>query len=79
MKIGEQHIVPLSKQVLDLLRALKPLTSSGRYLFPSILSDNRPISENTINAALRRLGFSGKEMVSHGFRSMASTGLNEQG
>lgn len=79
MKMGEQHIVPLSKQVLELLRALKPLTGSGRYLFPSILSDDRAISDNTVNAALRRLGFSGDEMVSHGFRSMASTCLNEQG
>jgi len=55
------------------------LTGSGRLVFPSLRSEERPISDNTINAALRRLGFSGEEMVAHGFRSMASTCLNEQG
>jgi integrase len=79
MKMREQHIVPLSSQAVTLLRQLQPLTGSGRYLFPSLRTNERPISNNTLNAALRRLGYTGNEMVSHGFRSMASTCLNEQG
>ena len=79
MKMREQHIVPLSTQAVALLRDLWPLTESGKYVFPSVLSSDRAISDNTLNAALRRLGFTGDEMVSHGFRSMASTCLNEQG
>jgi integrase len=79
MKMREQHIVPLSSQAVTLLRELHPLTGSGRYLFPSLRTDERPISNNTLNAALRRLGYTGDDMVSHGFRSMASTCLNEQG
>jgi integrase len=79
MKMGEQHIVPLSSQAVALLRELHPLTGSGRYLFPSLRTGERPISNNTLNAALRRLGYTGDEMVSHGFRSMASTCLNEKG
>jgi integrase len=79
MKMGEQHIVPLSKQALALLRELQPLTGRGPYLFPSILSRLRPMSDNTVNAALRRLGYSNQEMTGHGFRSLASTCLNEQG
>jgi hypothetical protein len=61
------------------LARFEPLTGGGKYLFPSLRTAERPISNNTLNAALRRLGFSGDEMVSHGFRSMASTCLNEQG
>jgi integrase len=79
MKMGEQHVVPLSTQAVEILRELQPLTGGGKYLFPSLRTAARPISNNTLNAALRRLGFSGNEMVSHGFRSMASTCLNEQG
>lgn len=79
MKMDEQHIVPLSRQALALLRELQPLTGDGRFLFPSIRTEDRPISNNTLNAALRRIGFTGDEMVAHGFRSMASTCLNEQG
>jgi integrase len=79
MKMHAQHIVPLSRQAVALLRNLQPITGSGRYLFPSLRTNERPISNNTLNAALRRLGYSGDEMVSHGFRSMASTCLNEQG
>jgi len=79
MKMRELHVVPLSSQALALLRELQALTGSGRLVFPSIRSRDRAISDNTINAALRRLGFSGDEMVAHGFRSMASTCLNEQG
>jgi integrase len=79
MKMGELHVVPLSTQVVKLLRQLRPITGDGRYLFPSLRSPNRPISNNTINAALRRLGYSKDEMTAHGFRSTASTLLNEQG
>jgi integrase len=79
MKMREPHIVPLSRQAIALLRDLHPLTGSARYLFPSLRGGDRPISNNTLNASLRRLGYTGDEMVSHGFRSMASTCLNEQG
>lgn len=66
MKMREQHVVPLSSQAVTFLRELQPLTGSGRYVFPSLRTNERPISNNTLNAALRRLGFSGDEMVSHG-------------
>lgn len=79
MKMGEQHIVPLSRQTVAIIRELQAMTGDGKYLFPSLRTTKRPISDNTINAALRRLGYSSEEMVGHGFRSMASTCLNEQG
>src|SRR6185437_6085588 len=79
MKAGEPLLVPLSRQVLELLRRLQAITGHGRYLFPSLRSATRPISDNTVNAALRRLGYPSEEMTGHGFRSMASTALNEQG
>jgi integrase len=79
MKMGEQHIVPLAAQALVLLRELRSVTGRGRYVFPSIRSGSRPMSENTVNAALRRLGYTTDEMTGHGFRSLASTCLNEQG
>ena len=73
------HIVPLSNQALAVLRELHPLTGRGQYLFPGQRSSSRPMSENTVNAALRRLGYTKDEMTGHGFRSMASTRLNEMG
>ena len=79
MKMREQHIVPLSRQALGILRELQPLTGEGKYLFPSPRSWDRPMSENAVLAALRRMGYSGDQMTGHGFRSMASTILNEQG
>jgi len=79
MKMKALHIVPLSRQALDILKALRPLTGEGRYLFPSERSAERPMSDNTVNGALRRLGYSKEEMTGHGFRTMASTLLNEQG
>ena len=79
MKMGELHIVPLSRQVVELLRELHSITGRGKYLFPSLQTSLRPISENTVNVALRRLGYSKDEMTGHGFRAMASTLLNEQG
>jgi integrase len=79
MKMGDAHIVPLAKQAVAILREIQPLTGSGRLVFPSLRTNTRPISEGTLNAALRRVGFSKEEMTGHGFRTMASTLLNEQG
>jgi len=79
MKMREQHIVPLSRQAVAILRELHPLTGAGKYVFPSVRTSARPMSENTVNAALRRLGYAKDEMTGHGFRSMASTLLNEMG
>jgi integrase len=79
MKAGEMHIVPLAEQALAILRELHPLTGSGRYVFPSVRTSSRPMSENTVLGALRRLGYTGDQMTGHGFRSTASTLLNEQG
>ena len=79
MKMRDAHIVPLSRQAVAVLEELKPLTGSGRYLFPSERTNDRPMSENTVNAALRRLGYARDEMTGHGFRAMASTLLHEKG
>ena len=79
MKMKEQHIVPLSAQAVAILREIQSLTGRGRYVFPSERGRGRPMSENTINAALRRLGYVKNEMTGHGFRSMASTLLHELG
>lgn len=79
MKMREAHLVPLSRQAVDLLSELKLVTGRGRYVFPSLRTNDRPMSENTINAALRSLGYSSDVQTGHGFRAMASTLLNEQG
>lgn len=79
MKMREQHIVPLSKQAVAILKKLRKMTGGGRFLFPSLRAEERPISENTVNGALRRLGYGQDEMCAHGFKSMASTLLNELG
>lgn len=79
MKMRTQHIVPLSRQAIAVLEELRPLTGFGRYVFPSVRTSERPMSNNTVNGALRRLGYTKDEMTGHGFRSMASTLLNEQG
>jgi len=79
MKGRVTHIVPLSRQAIEILQDIKPLTGSGRYVFPSLRSADRPMSENTVNGALRRLGYTKKEISGHGFRSMASTRLHELG
>lgn len=79
MKAGRPHIVPLSRQSVKILQEVQLVSGEGRFLFPSIRTNDRPMSENTINAALRRLGYAKDEMTSHGFRSMASTVLHEQG
>jgi integrase len=77
MKMKEQHLVPLSTQAVEILRELQPLTGSGRYLFPSARSKARPMSNNAILAALRRMGYEKDEMSGHGFRAMARTILDE--
>lgn len=79
MKKDGVHIVPLATQAVAILRELHPLTGSGRYVFPSAISTLKPMSENAIRAALRSLGYTNDDMTPHGFRSMASTLLNEQG
>ncbi len=79
MKMRHKHIVPLSKQAVAVLEELQPLTGGGRYLFPGARTGDKPMSENTVNAALRLLGYEKHEMTGHGFRSMASTLLNENG
>lgn len=79
MKMSRDHIVPLSKQAVEILRELQPLTGGGKYVFPSVRTKARPMSENTLNVALRRLGYSKDDMVAHGFRTMASTRLHEMG
>jgi integrase len=77
MKGRVDHVAPLSRQSLALLREAHAITAGGRYVFPSIRTHLRPMSENTVNSALRRMGFTGDEMTAHGFRAMASTLLNE--
>lgn len=79
MKMRVQHIVPLSAQAVAALRELHVVTGNGDYVFPGVRSRKRPMSENTINAALRNLGYTKEQQTGHGFRSMASTLLNEQG
>jgi integrase len=80
MKAGKQHLVPLSSQVVALLEDLKPHTGRGQYVFPAIGKSKKgtvPMSENTITSALHSMGFGREEMCAHGFRSMASSNLNE--
>ena len=79
MKMREAHIVPLARQSVDILKRLHPITGRQQYAFPAIGGGGRPLSENTLNGAIRRIGYSGDEMTAHGFRTMASTLLNEQG
>jgi integrase len=78
-KSRREHGVPLSTQAVAILHEAKLLAGTSRYVFPSVRSLHRPLSENTINAALRRMGYTGDEMTGHGFRSTASTLLNESG
>jgi integrase len=80
MKMKREHLVPLSKQALALLRGAQGLTGAGELMFPAIGRGHRPISNNTLNASLRRLGYDTKtEMCAHGFRAMASSLLHERG
>jgi integrase len=79
MKMRKAHHVPLSRQSIAILQEIRSITGSSGYVFPSMRSRTRPMSENTLNAALRRLGYATNEMTAHGFRAMASTLLNESG
>ena len=76
-KTDTQHIVPLSRQAIEILEEIKPLTGNGRYLFPGARSIDRPMSDNAILAAMRRMGIGKEEMSGHGFRAMARTILDE--
>jgi integrase len=77
MKMKVDHLVPLSKQAVDLLRGVQSMTGHGRYVFPSLRTGERPMSENTINAALRGMGYSAEVHSAHGFRAMARTIMDE--
>jgi integrase len=79
MKMRKPHHVPLSTQSVALLQDLRSVTGPAGYVFPSIRTRTRPMSGNTLNASLRRLGYTKDEMTAHGFRAMASTLLNESG
>ncbi len=79
MKMKRIHIVPLAEQAIAILRQIQPVTGQGKYVFPSVRSRDRAMSENTVTAALRRMGFTREEMTAHGFRGMASTLLHENG
>ncbi|OHD24881.1 MAG: integrase [Spirochaetes bacterium GWB1_59_5] len=77
MKMKVAHLVPLSTQSVEILKELQPLTGKGRYVFPSHRSPLRCMSENAVNAGLRRMGFDKDEITGHGFRAMARTVLDE--
>jgi integrase len=79
MKMRQQHIVPLARQVLEILEDLQLYTGNGRFLFPSMRANTAPISDMTLLGGLRRMGYTKEQMTVHGFRSMASTLLNEHG
>ncbi|MGJ8604408.1 MAG: tyrosine-type recombinase/integrase [Marivita sp.] len=79
MKMRRDHLVPLPAQTLALLDELRRINGNGEFLFPSLRTWKRPMSENTLNAALRRMGYSGDEMTAHGFRASFSTLANESG
>ena len=77
MKMKVDHLVPLSMQAVEILRSVQPLTGHGRYVFPGLRTGERPMSENTINAALRGMGYAKDVHSAHGFRAMARTILDE--
>ena len=79
MKARVLHIVPLATQALEVLQELKPLTEGSAWVFPGVRTNGEPMSENTVNAALRRLGYDRTMLTAHGFRGMASTMLHESG
>jgi integrase len=79
MKNGRPHVVPLSRQVVEIITQLKPITGNFPYVFPAITSNKKPMSENTVRVALRAMGYTNEQMTAHGFRTTASTNLNEQG
>ncbi len=77
MKMREPHLAPLSSQAVEILRELHALTGGRRYVFPGARTNGRPMSDNAILAALRRMGYAKDEMSGHGFRAMARTILDE--
>jgi integrase len=77
MKMRSPHRNPLARQAMEVLNELRSISGDGKYLFPSRVKADRPISENALNDALRRMGYAHDEMTAHGFRAMASTTLNE--
>lgn len=77
-KNGRPHLVPLARQALAVLADLRPVSASSAFVFPSLLSDKRPMSDNTVRAALRRMGYGNDEMTAHGFRATARTMIAEQ-
>ncbi|WP_415659374.1 tyrosine-type recombinase/integrase [Roseateles sp.] len=79
MKSGVMHIVPLPRQAVAILQELQPLTGGNKWVFPGKRTNGQPMSENTVNAALRTLGYDRTMLTAHGFRGMASTMLHEQG
>lgn len=79
MKMRQEHVVPLSTQAVEILCAAYQVSGNGRFVFPGVRTRAEPLSNNTINAALRRLGYAKDEMTGHGFRALASTRLNEMG
>lgn len=79
MKMGVTHIVPLARQAVEVLRDIQPLTGRGKYVFPGERDHDRPMSDNAIRSALRRMGWANDEMTPHGFRAMASTILDNMG
>ncbi len=78
MKAKREHIVPLSRQALDILEVMKPISAHREHIFPSRNDPKQPMNSQTANAALKRIGFGGK-LVAHGLRSIASTAMNEAG
>lgn len=77
MKMKNDHIVPLSRQAVEILRSIHPISGHGKYVFPSLRTGERPMSENTVNAALRGMGYSKEVHTAHGFRALARTILDE--
>jgi integrase len=75
---GRPHFVPLAPQALTALNEMQPLSGHGRYVFPSLLTGERPMSDNTVNSALRRMGYTNSEMTAHGFRATARTLMIER-
>ena len=78
-KTETHHIVPLALQAVETLREIHPLTGHGKYVFPGERDHDRPMSDNAIRSALRRMGWANEEMTPHGFRAMASTILDNMG
>lgn len=78
MKMKQPHVVPLCRQVLEILEDIEPLTGNGRYVFPSARRGGRPLSENGVRTALRTLGYSNEQVTAHGFRATARTLLDEE-